>query len=154
MTKPIAIIAALLLVGCQSAPPSPVEPAPVAATPQPTPSPTPTPTATPAPPTEAPWQPPQGWTQMRSEEGKELAYIRRDVISCRDGGDYCFEFEMMAREGCPTGLYIEGQLIDPNTNAVIGMGNDLLPRLLPGQVGLVSVNTRGPANISWIAKCY
>ncbi|MBD2106721.1 hypothetical protein [Nodosilinea sp. FACHB-13] len=111
-----------------------------------TPTPTPEPTA---------WQLSPGWTQMRSEEGKALAYIPRDPIACRDGGDYCFEFDVMAQEGCPNGLYVEFQLIDPNTKAVIGMGNDLLPVLLPGQVGLLSINTRGPANIGEdTVRCY
>lgn len=156
--KAIITAAAIALSGCQFIAPQP-QPAPVeevrpltradhdAVAPEPAPTPTPQP---------QPWQLAPGWTRILSEEGKEIAYIPRDTIACRDSwSDYCFEFKVMAREGCPTALYVEFQLTDPNTNAVIGMGNDRIPSLMPGQVGLLSINTPGPSKIGGdTVKCY
>ena len=92
--------------------------------------PAPPPTATAAP-TPA-WAPPAGYTIAPGEPTVGWRWMDGKEFDCTYSRGSCFGVEAVARDGCPSSLYVELSLQDASGTA-IGMTNDTVGSVSPGQ---------------------
>jgi len=82
-------------------------------------------------PVEETWTPPEGFTVWREDPLVAYRWLSGD-LDCPSYSDGCWQIEVIARDGCPDGLYAAMNKIGAN-DTVVGYTNDSLPAIEAGQ---------------------
>jgi hypothetical protein len=93
-----------------------------------------TPIATPlAPELDYSWTPPDGFARVDGQPTVAVRWLEGG-FSCIGDDSACWGMEIVARDGCPSGVYVELSVLD-SAGAAVGFTNDTLSALSPGQKG-------------------
>ncbi|MGI8829808.1 MAG: DNA translocase FtsK [Candidatus Limnocylindria bacterium] len=97
-----------------------------------------TPRVIPAQPIPDDWLP-TGFKLWPDDPTLGFRFRDRDEFECPYSGVGCHSVEVIARDGCSAGLYIEASLLDDGGSSV-GYTNDTASRLSPGQTAKLILN--------------
>lgn len=88
----------------------------------------------------AAWQPPAGYMLAPGEPSVAVRWMDAPEVKCTYSTGSCWGIEAIARDGCPTSLYIEVSLLDSG-GAAIGYTNDVAGSVTPGQHAKMTFDT-------------
>lgn len=86
---------------------------------------------------EPPWDPPAGFGRWKGSDNVAWRWV--EDAACR--GDYCWQVEVVTRDGCADGLYVSLNLLKGET--VIDYTNDRLNAIEPEQVARLTLSEYG-----------